>query len=133
MNVNNYFTAAITFEAEHFETQAINLKKLFQSIDGNKVIILLDDENNIILPKMLKNYDGGEYDFSYSGLKTAVINYVHNQESKGIEVNKADVACSFQHSAIDVLVDKAILAQTPQNTNNTNKKGVDFTKIEAKM
>ena len=67
-------------------------------------------ENNIILPKMLKNYDGGEYDFSYSGLKTAVINYVHNQESKGIEVNKADVACSFQHSAIDVLVDKAIKA-----------------------
>lgn len=69
-----------------------------------------EGQNNIKLPKMLKNYDGGEYDFSYSGLKTAVINYVHNTESKGIEVNKADVASSFQHSAVDVLVSKALLA-----------------------
>ena len=67
-------------------------------------------ENKIALPKMLKNYDGGEYDFSYSGLKTAVINYVHTQESKGVVVNKADVASSFQHSAIDVLIDKAFKA-----------------------
>lgn len=69
-----------------------------------------DGQNIIKLPKMLKNYDGGEYDFSYSGLKTAVINYVHNEESKGNTVNKADVAASFQHSAIDVLVEKAIKA-----------------------
>jgi len=62
------------------------------------------------LPKMLKNYTGSEYDFSYSGLKTAVINYVHNQQAKGVEINKADLACSFQHSAIDVLVEKAIKA-----------------------
>lgn len=67
-------------------------------------------QNVIELPKMLKNYNGGEYDFSYSGLKTAVINYVHNKESKGETVNKADVANSFQHSAIDVLVNKAIMA-----------------------
>lgn len=67
-------------------------------------------ENNVILPKMLKNYEGGKYDFSYSGLKTAVINYVHTQTSKGIEINKADVAASFQHAAIDVLIEKAIMA-----------------------
>ncbi len=67
-------------------------------------------QNNVILPKMLKNYEGGEYDFSYSGLKTAVINYVHTQESKGVEVNKADVAASFQHAALDVLIDKAFKA-----------------------
>ena len=67
-------------------------------------------ENNIVLPKMLKNYNGGKYDFSYSGLKTAVINYVHTQESRGEVVNKADVAASFQHSAVDVLVEKALLA-----------------------
>ena len=67
-------------------------------------------ENSIQLPKMLKNYDGGEFDFSYSGLKTAVINYVHNKESRGETVNKADVAHSFQCSAIDVLIDKALLA-----------------------
>ena len=67
-------------------------------------------ENNIQLPKMLKNYDGGEYDFSYSGLKTAVINYVHTQESKGLSVKKEDVAASFQHAAVDVLIEKALKA-----------------------
>ncbi len=74
--------------------------------------------NSVKLPKMLKNYDGGEYDFSYSGLKTAVINYVHNQSEKGIEINKPDVACSFQHSAIDVLIEKTLKAvkQTGINT-----------------
>lgn len=66
--------------------------------------------NNITLPKMLKNYDGSEFDFSYSGLKTAVINYVHNHKEKGEEVCQADVACSFQHSAIDVLIEKALKA-----------------------
>ena len=66
--------------------------------------------NTVKLPKMLAHYDGGEYDFSYSGLKTAVINYVHTEQQKGNEVNKADVANSFQHSAIDVLVEKAVMA-----------------------
>ena len=69
-----------------------------------------DGNNTVALPKMLKNYDGGEYDFSYSGLKTAVINHVHNLTAKGEEVNKADVAASFQHSAVDVIIDKALKA-----------------------
>lgn len=67
-------------------------------------------KNCIKLPKMLHHYDGGKYDFSYSGLKTAVINYVHHEEQLGNEVVKEDVACSFQHSAIDVLVEKAMMA-----------------------
>lgn len=69
-----------------------------------------EGKNNITLPKMLKYYDGGEFDFSYSGLKTAVINYVHNERERGHEINKADVANSFQHAAVDVLINKAILA-----------------------
>ncbi len=44
--------------------------------------------------------------FSYSGLKTAVINTVHNATQKGVEISKADVACSFTKSAIDGLVDR---------------------------
>ena len=64
----------------------------------------------IPLPKMLKNYDGSEFDFSYSGLKTAVINYVHTEEMRGKEINRADVAKSFQCAAIDVLVEKAVKA-----------------------
>ncbi len=72
--------------------------------------LALQGSNKVVLPKMLKNYEGGRYDFSYSGLKTAVINHVHTLESKGLEVNKADVASSFQHSAIDVLIEKALMA-----------------------
>ncbi len=69
-----------------------------------------EGQNNVPLPKMLKNYDGGDFDFSYSGLKTAVINCVHTTSARGGVVDSADVACSFQHSAIDVLVEKAELA-----------------------
>ncbi len=65
-------------------------------------------ENTVSLPKMLKG--GGGYDFSYSGLKTAVINYMHTKEQKGENVERADVAKSFQSAAIDVLADKAIMA-----------------------
>lgn len=49
-------------------------------------------------------------DFSYSGLKTAVINYVHNRAAKGEEINAADVAASFQKTAVDMLVDNAAAA-----------------------
>ncbi len=69
-----------------------------------------EGEKVIEFPKMLKNYAGSVYDFSYSGLKTAVINYVQNENSRGNEVNKANVANSFQHAAVDVLVEKAIMA-----------------------
>lgn len=50
------------------------------------------------------------YDFSFSGLKTAVINYVHTAEQKGEEINRADVAASFQQAAVDVLVMNTIEA-----------------------
>lgn len=62
----------------------------------------------IKFPKMLKTDKG--YNFSYSGLKTAVINYLHNAEQKGETVNKADVAASFQKAAVDVLVEKTMKA-----------------------
>lgn len=67
-----------------------------------------EGENSVTLPKMLKGKAG--YDFSYSGLKTAVINYVHNASQSGAQINKANVACSFQTQAVNVLVEKAILA-----------------------
>lgn len=52
----------------------------------------------------------GTYNFSFSGLKTAVVNFVHNKEQKGEEIVKADVACSFQEIVTDELCDKAIKA-----------------------
>ena len=48
-----------------------------------------------------------QYDFSFSGLKSAVLNYLIMAEMKGEPVNEADVAASFQQAVIDVLVDNA--------------------------
>ena len=76
---------------------------------GPNVERLAEGGQNVVqLPKMLKGQGG--YNFSYSGLKTAVINYVHKLTQNGEQLNKADVACSFQHSALDVLCDRAIEA-----------------------
>ncbi len=75
----------------------------------------LDGKAEIPLPKMFKG--GGGYNFSYSGLKTAVINYCHTKAQKGEKYSKADVAASFQHAAVDVLVQKTLEA--------AEEKGVD--------
>jgi len=50
------------------------------------------------------------YDFSFSGIKTSVINYAHTAEQRGEEVVKADVACSFQSAVADMLVKAAVRA-----------------------
>lgn len=65
-----------------------------------------EGKNAVALPKMLKG--AGGYDFSYSGLKTAVINYVHGKEQKGEPWNRADVAASFQSAALDILAEKTV-------------------------
>ena len=76
---------------------------------------------SIKLPLMLKGKGG--YDFSYSGLKTAVINHVHRANQLNEEVNKADVACSFQCAAVDVLVEKTILAAKERGLNTITAGG----------
>lgn len=50
------------------------------------------------------------YDFSFSGLKSAFINTVHNADQRGEMLNKNDLAASFQAAVIDVLVEKTIRA-----------------------
>lgn len=50
------------------------------------------------------------YDFSFSGLKSAVINTLHNAKQKGIELKKEDIAASFQASVVDVLTEKTYRA-----------------------
>lgn len=52
----------------------------------------------------------GSFDFSFSGLKSAVINYVHNLKQRGELINKEDVAASFQASVVDVLTEKTYAA-----------------------
>ncbi len=52
----------------------------------------------------------GTLDFSFSGLKTAVINYLDRARREGRKVPQADVAAGFQQAVVDVLVDKVLLA-----------------------
>lgn len=52
----------------------------------------------------------GSYDFSFSGLKSAVINTVHNAQQRGEEIQPENLAASFQESVIDVLVTKTVRA-----------------------
>lgn len=47
-------------------------------------------------------------DFSFSGIKTAVLNYVNSQKQKFVEINKADVAASFQEAVIEVITKKTV-------------------------
>ncbi len=56
------------------------------------------------LPRVYLEKDG--FDFSYSGIKSAVINKVHNMSQKGEKVNSNDMACSFQEAIYDVLMHK---------------------------
>ena len=52
----------------------------------------------------------GSYDFSFSGLKTQVINYVHHERMLGREVNQNNLAASFQQAVMDVIVTKSLEA-----------------------
>src|SRR5690625_885729 len=59
--------------------------------------------------------DKESYDFSFSGLKSAVNNFLHNSKQRGEEIVKKDVAASFQASVIDVLVEKTYRAALQYN------------------
>lgn len=62
----------------------------------------------VSFPKAKVN--GADLDFSFSGVKTAVLNYVNGCRMKGEEYNKADIAASFQKSVVDVLTEHTMAA-----------------------
>ena len=62
--------------------------------------------------------DDDTYNFSFSGIKSAVINLVHNEEQRGNEIRKEDLACSFQNRVIEVLVKKTMKAIKEYKVNN---------------
>lgn len=63
-------------------------------------------ENNISFPK--SQIDG--YNFSYSGLKTAVINYINTKTQKNEDIIKEDICASFESAAVNILIEKSIKA-----------------------
>ena len=62
--------------------------------------------------------NGSEYDFSFSGLKSAVLNYLNQAEMKHEEVNRADLAASFQKSVVDVICEHTLKAAKDYGIKN---------------
>ena len=66
------------------------------------------DDNAYPMPR--PKVDGSPYDFSFSGLKTAVINLIHNKEQKGESYSIPDVCASYRKAVVGCLVDNFLLA-----------------------
>lgn len=62
--------------------------------------------------------DDDSFNFSFSGLKSAVINLAHNLEQRGEEISKKDLACSFQKIVVTSLTTKTVRAMEKYNINN---------------
>lgn len=78
---------------------------------GGPKIDKLSKEGNadaIVFPKA--HINDAPYDFSFSGVKSAVLNYINGCKMKGEEYNNADIAASFQKAVTDVLVENAMRA-----------------------
>ncbi|MGG3855173.1 tRNA (adenosine(37)-N6)-threonylcarbamoyltransferase complex transferase subunit TsaD [Caldifermentibacillus hisashii] len=74
-----------------------------------------EGEANIDFPRAW--LEEGSHDFSFSGLKSAVINTVHNAEQRGETIEPADLAASFQASVVEVLVEKTVRAVQEYQVN----------------
>ncbi|MBU3877170.1 tRNA (adenosine(37)-N6)-threonylcarbamoyltransferase complex transferase subunit TsaD [Faecalicatena sp. AGMB00832] len=78
---------------------------------GGPKIDRLAKEGNAEAIKFPKAHiEGAPYDFSFSGLKSAVLNYINGCQMKGESYNPADIAASFQKAVVDVLVEKSMAA-----------------------
>lgn len=72
------------------------------------------NKNAVEFPRV--RMDKNSLDFSFSGVKTAVINYLHKLEQNGEGYNKADIAASFQNAVTDVLCEHTIEAAIIKNS-----------------
>ena len=72
-------------------------------------------ENSYSLPMPLND---NSYNFSFSGLKSAVINLVHNEEQRENEINKANLCASFQHIVIETLTKKTLKSLIDYDVHN---------------
>ena len=62
--------------------------------------------------------DNDSYNFSFSGIKSYINNFVHNENQRGNEINKEDLACSFQKRVTESLVSKTKKALIDNNIKN---------------
>lgn len=67
-----------------------------------------ESSNPVLFPRVW--LEEGTYDFSFSGLKSAVLNYMHNAAQRGEQVLPKDVAAGFQNSVVEVVTGKTLRA-----------------------
>lgn len=84
---------------------------------GPKIDKLSKEGNGKAIAFPRAHIDGAPYDFSFSGLKSAVLNYLNSMEMKHETINRADVAASFQEAVVDVLVTRTIMVAKDFNMN----------------
>ena len=84
---------------------------------GPKIDKLAKEGNPLALKFPRANFHEETLDFSFSGLKSAVLNYLNKAKMKDEEVNRADVAASFQHAVVEVLKDNVFLTCKKKNLN----------------
>ena len=77
---------------------------------GGPLLDRLSKEGNPLALPLPHVKISGRYDYSFSGLKTALINRVHAMRQRGEDIPAADIAASFQHAVVEMLSDKAVLA-----------------------
>lgn len=77
---------------------------------GPKIDKLAKEGNADAIPFPRAKVADSPYDFSFSGLKSAVLNYINKANMQKQEINRADLAASFQKAVVDVLVEHAMLA-----------------------
>lgn len=84
---------------------------------GGPIIDKLAKEGNKDAIEFPRAYMDEGYDFSFSGIKSAVLNYLNAKKMKKEEIVEADVAASFQDAVTDVLANKAIKAAKEKGYN----------------
>lgn len=84
---------------------------------GPKIDKLAKEGNPEAIKFPRARVEGEPFDFSFSGLKSAVLNHINMCQMKGLDINKADIAASFQASVVDALLDRAMLACKEYNMN----------------
>ncbi len=75
---------------------------------GPKIDKLAKEGNPEAIEFPRAHVDDAPYDFSFSGIKSAVLNYINSANMQGKEINRADVAASFQKAVVDALVSRAV-------------------------
>ena len=84
---------------------------------GGPLVDKLSYEGKDIYPLPLP-LDDDSYNFSFSGIKSAVINLAHNEEQRGNIIRKEDLCCSFQNKVVEILTKKTMKALKEYNVNN---------------